>query len=201
MEKLDEKSSLGTEEKYSALFNSNPNYNFIIGLDGTILDLNEQAAQISSYLDDIVGKNFTELKDLFGEGEDPNKYKEILSLFLAGLDVEPVEIKIRDESDSDVWFELYPTLLEKDGSSLAAGNTYVGVSGFARAIHHAPHYCHLYRLLNPGKPFLYSFSQFNNIDLGSSTGRAAYQYWAVLAQVKALEYFVAGNYLFSGMSG
>jgi PAS domain S-box-containing protein len=111
--------SIGAEEKYWALFNSNPNYNFIIGLEGKIIDLNEQAAQISSSRNDIIGKNFTDLKNLFAEGEDPNKYKEILSLFLAGLDVEPVEIKIRDKSGYDRWMELYPTLLKKDGEPVA----------------------------------------------------------------------------------
>lgn len=114
LEKLND-SLLGTDEKYSALFNSNPNYNFIISLDGNIIDLNEQAAQISSTRDDIIGKNFTELEHIFGEGEDPNKYKEILSLFLAGIDVEPVEIKIKDKSGSNRWLELYPSLLEKEG--------------------------------------------------------------------------------------
>jgi len=119
LEKLSEKSLLGFDEKYSALFNSNPTYNFIIGLDGKVIDLNEQAAQISSSREDIIGKNFTELKDIFGEGEDPNKYKEILSLFLAGLDVEPVEIKIKDKNGSDRWLELYPSILEKDREPVA----------------------------------------------------------------------------------
>ncbi|MDD1763862.1 MAG: PAS domain S-box protein, partial [Methanobacteriaceae archaeon] len=111
--------AIGAEEKYLALFNSNPNYNFIIGLEGKIIDINEQAAQISSSKKDIIGKNFTDLRNLFAEGEDPNKYKEILSLFLAGLDVEPVEIKIRDKSGYDRWMELYPTLLKKDGEPVA----------------------------------------------------------------------------------
>ncbi|MEN6329976.1 MAG: PAS domain S-box protein [Methanobacteriaceae archaeon] len=115
LEKSDEKSVIGTEEKYSALFNSNPTYNFIIDLDGTIIDFNEQTAKISSSRDDFIGKNFTDLENIFGEGEDPNKYKEILSLFLAGLDVEPVEIKIKDKFGDNRWIELYPTLLEKNG--------------------------------------------------------------------------------------
>jgi PAS domain S-box-containing protein len=84
-------------------------------LDGKIIDINEQAAQISSSRDEIIGKNFTELKQIFGEGEDPKKYKEILSLVLAGIDVEPVEITIKDKSGSNKWLELYPSLLEKEG--------------------------------------------------------------------------------------
>ncbi len=119
LEKLNENSLLGVDEKYSALFNSNPAYNFIISLDGQVIDLNEQAAQISSSRDEIIGKNFTDLKDIFGEGEDPNKYKEILSLFLAGLDVEPVEIRIKDKNGSKMWMELYPTLLKKEGEAVA----------------------------------------------------------------------------------
>ncbi|HNR25618.1 MAG TPA: PAS domain S-box protein [Methanobacteriaceae archaeon] len=113
--KSDENSLLGFEEKYSALFNSDPTYKIIINLDGKIIDINEQAAQISSSRDEIIGKNFTELKQIFGEGEDPKKYKEILSLVLAGIDVEPVEITIKDKSGSNKWLELYPSLLEKEG--------------------------------------------------------------------------------------
>lgn len=70
-EKSDENSLLGFDEKYSALFNSDPTYKIIINLDGKIIDINEQAAQISSSRDEIIGKNFTELKQIFGEGEDP----------------------------------------------------------------------------------------------------------------------------------
>lgn len=113
--KSDENSLLGFDEKYSALFNSDPTYKIIINLDGKIIDINEQAAQISSSRDEIIGKNFTELKQIFGEGEDPKKYKEILSLVLAGIDVEPVEITIKDKSGSNKWLELYPSLLEKEG--------------------------------------------------------------------------------------
>ncbi|HMK53636.1 MAG TPA: PAS domain S-box protein [Methanobacteriaceae archaeon] len=108
------------EERYRMLFDSHPNYNFILGLDGKIIDINEQAAQISGLSKkDVVGKPFTDLAKYFGDGEDPAKYMELFSLLLAGLDIKPMELKIRAKEGLNRWLKLYPVVLKKDEKPFA----------------------------------------------------------------------------------
>ncbi|MDP3065230.1 MAG: PAS domain S-box protein, partial [Methanobacteriaceae archaeon] len=108
------------EEKYRIIFDSYPNYNFILGLDGKIMDINEQAVHISGLSKkDIVGKPFTDMENFFGDGEDPAKYIELLFLLLAGLDIKPFEINIRTKEGLKKWLEMHPTILKKDEKPFA----------------------------------------------------------------------------------
>ena len=63
-----EKALRESEQKYRALFSSTPDYTLLIGMDGTLIEVNEAARKITGLSEeDLIGKNFTDLKLLLDE--------------------------------------------------------------------------------------------------------------------------------------
>lgn len=105
-----------SEEKYRTLFESNPNYTILLGLDGVILDINAAAEDITGLSKDkFMGKHFTEL-EIFPEDE-LSKHEEIYPLLLKGEYKDPYESKIYDKKGKVRWLETIWTVIKKDEKS------------------------------------------------------------------------------------
>jgi PAS domain S-box-containing protein len=105
-----------SEEKYRTLFESNPNYTILLGLDGVILDINAAAEDITGLSKDkFMGKHFTEL-EIFPEDE-LSKHEEIYPLLSKGEYKDPYESKIYDKKGKVRWLETIWTVIKKDEKS------------------------------------------------------------------------------------
>jgi len=77
----------------------------------------------------------------------------------------------------------------------AAGNTYISLLGFSRAIDYTSHDGYFYRFFYLEQDFLHFPGYGGDIDLGPAADRAAYHDRAVLSQVETLQYLVGGGNL------
>lgn len=112
-QKKAEDESIESEEKYRTLFESNPNYTILLGLNGVILDVNAAAEDITGLSKDkFVGKHFTEL-EIFPE-DVLSKHEGIYPLLLKGEYVDPYESKIYDKKGKVHWLETIWTVIKKD---------------------------------------------------------------------------------------
>lgn len=106
-----------SEEKYRSLFESSPEAITIVGLDGTVLDCNTAAVQLSGLAKEhIIGRQFTEL-GLLREHDIPH----LMELFHSEVDGERVdstetELHIGGETKH---IEVFPALLRRDGKAYA----------------------------------------------------------------------------------
>jgi PAS domain S-box-containing protein len=103
---------------YRMIFESNTFFNILIGLDGKFIDVNNYYADfVGIPRDELIGSTFFEV-DVYAEGEDPGKYEQQFSIFLAGIKTGGSEVKLRTPRGSR-WVELHPTLLKDDNGNLA----------------------------------------------------------------------------------
>ncbi len=61
------RSLTGKEELYNVLFKHSPDYVFVLGLDGKIMDFNYEVEKIGGLKrQEIIGKHFSEFKEILG---------------------------------------------------------------------------------------------------------------------------------------
>lgn len=102
-----------SEEKYRTLFDFDPDYTILMGLDGVILDVNNAAEDLTGISkDEFVGKHFNQLKIL--PKEDLIKYGEIYSCLLKGKYIAPYESRVYDRKGEIHWVETMVTIIKKE---------------------------------------------------------------------------------------
>jgi PAS domain S-box-containing protein len=107
------KSLKESEEKYKHFFDSAPDFTVQLGMDGTIYDANEVAAQnLGKSKDELIGTHFTKIGMLFPE--DIPLHMEKFMRLLNGEHVEHYETRIQGKNGEVRWGDTYPILLKKD---------------------------------------------------------------------------------------
>lgn len=102
------------EEKYRTLFESNPDYTILIGLDGVILDVNSSAANFTNLSkEELIGKNYAEL-GLFPK-KDLHLLIESFANVLKGEIIRPFQNRLVSKEASISWVETQLVPLMKDG--------------------------------------------------------------------------------------
>ncbi len=107
--KLAERKLIESEEKYRTLFTASPEGVVLIGLDGTILDCNAAAEEISGIKkEDLINKSFMELS-LFNK-EEMLRLIELFPKALTGEFRDTVDVSIQSCGEKR-WVEVFPALL------------------------------------------------------------------------------------------
>ncbi len=103
-----------SEEKYRTLFESDPDYTVLVGLDGVILDINTATVNFTGIpKEKLIGANFTGL-DLFPE-EDAALQLENFILAVKTQDVQAFQCRIFNKEGEYSWIESKMVPIEKDG--------------------------------------------------------------------------------------
>jgi PAS domain S-box-containing protein len=103
-----------SNEKYRTLFESDPNYTVLVGLDGKILDINNSAIDfIGMPREELLNKKYTDT-GLFSEEDEAIQIKNFANA-IAGLDGEPFQCKISNKDGDESWLESQLVPLKKDG--------------------------------------------------------------------------------------
>ena len=106
-----------SEEKYRLLFDSSPESIAIIGLDGTILDVNQAGVDfVALTRDEIAGENLNTFSPF--HQEDIPGFANIFSRLLQGEQISPVQLRVK-KGQQDIWVESFPSLLKRDGRAYA----------------------------------------------------------------------------------
>jgi len=112
--KIAEESLKESEEKYRALFESDPDYTILLGLDGYLLDVNPAATKITGRSkEELVGKHFMDLT-IFPE-EELTSHREMFSHFVTGKNIDPYESRIYDYDGKIRWIEIKQTPIRMHG--------------------------------------------------------------------------------------
>ncbi len=112
--KIAEEALKENEEKYRALFESDPDYTILLGLDGYLLDVNPAAAKITGLSkEELVGKHFMELS-IFPE-EELASHREMFPYFVSGKNIDPYESRIYDYNGKIRWIEIKQTPVKTKG--------------------------------------------------------------------------------------
>lgn len=107
-----EETILKSEERYKTLFELDPDYTILLGLDGVIMDVNSAAVQVNGLSkEELVGKHFMEI-DMFPE-EDRDLHDEMFSKLLEDEDVAPYESRIMDSNGVLHWVKTVLTVVRK----------------------------------------------------------------------------------------
>lgn len=102
------------EEKYRALFESNPDYTILVGLNGIILDVNSAAVKFTNLSkEELIEKNYTEL-EIFPQKDLPHLMEKFIQV-LKGEIVEPFQYRIINKEGSYSWVETQLVPLMRDG--------------------------------------------------------------------------------------
>ena len=102
-----------SEERFSSIFESDPDYIMLLGLDGAILDVNATAEQVNgSSKDDLVGKHFNELK-IFPK-EDLDLHNQMFLRLLKNGDITPYESRIIDKDGKFHWVKNVLTTIKRE---------------------------------------------------------------------------------------
>ena len=116
--KMAEKELKESEQKYRTLFNSSPDSTILIGTDGTLMDVNYAAQEITGLSKgNLIGKNFTELGLLLDE-EMPLHIEKV-SQVLRGKSLKPYESRFIDRNGKVRYAETYLKALKKDDEIFA----------------------------------------------------------------------------------
>ncbi|OPX57871.1 MAG: cyclic-di-GMP phosphodiesterase [Methanobacterium sp. PtaB.Bin024] len=104
--KLAEQSLKESEKKYKTLFTSNPDYTVLLGVDGTLLDLNDTATDFMGLSrEEVIGENFAEL-NLFPKEEISLHIRQFTKAF-EGHAVGPYQYRLLDKNGKERWAEGY----------------------------------------------------------------------------------------------
>lgn len=104
-----------SEIKYKSLFESNPDYTILSGLDGVTLDVNVAAEKIIGLSkEELVGKHFSELK--FFPTDEIKLHGEKFSHLLKQENVAPYESRIFDKNADLRWVITSLTLILEDNT-------------------------------------------------------------------------------------
>lgn len=107
------KSLKESEEKYKQFFDSAPDFNVQIGMDGIIYDANKVAAKnLGKSKDELIGTHFTKIGMLFPE--DIPLHMDKFTHLLKGEQVKHYETRVRGKSGEIHWGDTYPLILKKD---------------------------------------------------------------------------------------
>jgi PAS domain S-box-containing protein len=110
-----EKALTESEEKYRTLFNSNPDYTFLMGPDGEIKDVNEATTKIIGFSkEEILGNTFADLGIKLKWDVGP--YMDKIASALQGKQVDPFETKIMDVNGDFHWLNIFNSIIKKEGS-------------------------------------------------------------------------------------
>lgn len=103
-----------SEEKYRSLFESDPDYTVLVGLDGVILDANTATVNFTGLSkEQLIGKNFTGL-GIFPD-EDATLQLENFTRAIKTQDVQAFQCKIFNKKGNYSWIESKLVPLEKNG--------------------------------------------------------------------------------------
>jgi PAS domain S-box-containing protein len=103
-----------SEEKYRTLFESDPNYMVLVGLDGVILDVNDATLSFSGLSKErLIGERFTDLG--FFPEEDAQLQVKNLFLAIKEENVQAFQCKIINKTGGYSWIESQLVPLEKEG--------------------------------------------------------------------------------------
>ncbi len=103
-----------SEEKYRTLFERSPEMITLIGLDGRIIDFNDNEFEVAGWTkDQIIGKSFMELGVIPEDKITDNM--ELFSKILGGEEAGPIEVEVETRDKGHRWLENYVTFLNKDG--------------------------------------------------------------------------------------
>lgn len=102
------------EEKYKTLFESNPDYTILIGLDGVILDVNSSAVKFTNRSkEEIIGRTYAEL-ELFPK-KDLHLLMESFADVLKGEIIGPFQNRLVSKEANISWVETQLVPIMKDG--------------------------------------------------------------------------------------
>ncbi|MBI5458747.1 PAS domain S-box protein [Methanobacterium sp.] len=103
------------EEKYRTLFESNPDYTILIGLDGVILDVNSSAANFTNLSkEELIGKTYAEL-GLFPK-KDLHLLIESFANVLKGEIIGPFQNRLLSKEANISWVETQLVPIMKEGN-------------------------------------------------------------------------------------
>jgi two-component system, sensor histidine kinase PdtaS len=104
-----------SEEKYRTLFEQDPYFNMILGIDGTILDVNNTITDIMGLSkENIIGTNFSELENI--PSEDVAQYESKIKSLLKGEHVEPFESHFKDIYGGSSWVLIHLKAIMDNGN-------------------------------------------------------------------------------------
>jgi PAS domain S-box-containing protein len=112
--KIMEEALRTSEEKYRTLFESDPNYTILVGLDGVILDVNNAAVNFAgSSKEKLIGEKFTEL-GLFLEEEIDLQLKNFTRTIQTRM-IQAFQCRVFNKGGGISWIESRLVPLEKEG--------------------------------------------------------------------------------------
>ncbi len=102
-----------SEEKYRTLFNSDPDYTVLVGLDGVILDVNSATIDFTGLSkEELIGSNFAEL--YMFSAEDETLQLENFTQVIETQEVQTFQCKIFNKEGEYSWIESKLVPLEKE---------------------------------------------------------------------------------------
>ncbi len=102
-----------SEDKYKTLFQSNPDYTILVGLDGVLADVNPAAEQITGIpKENLVGKRFNEV-GIFPE-EELGLHNEMFSHTVKHGIISPYKARIIDKKGKTRWVLNQSTIIKKE---------------------------------------------------------------------------------------
>jgi PAS domain S-box-containing protein len=110
--KLSEEILKESEEKYSTIFNSSPNYIYLTNCEGNILDCNQAMLNGSGRsLEEFKGKNFLN----FYAGDNITELLKIFDILRKGKEIRGLEVHAKDIHGEINTFEIDSVPLKEDG--------------------------------------------------------------------------------------
>jgi len=101
------------EKKYRTLFDADPDYTILLGMDGIIQDVNDATTVISGLSkEDLIGKNFSELEII--PKEDLSFHLEKINSLLRGESVNPFQSQFIDKEGNIHWVLIHLSAIMKD---------------------------------------------------------------------------------------
>lgn len=108
------RSLTGKEELYNVLFKHSPDYVFVLGLDGKIMDFNYEVEKIGGLKrQEIIGKHFSEFKEILGG--DISKHEKFMEDLIRGGSVAPFDSDFVGPSGKKHIMKLIPVPIKKEG--------------------------------------------------------------------------------------
>ena len=112
-----------SEQKYRTLFNEDPDYNLLLGIDGTIKDINKATINlIGLSKKELVGKNYSQLE--ITPTDDDEFHFDNINRLLKGENIEPFESRFIDKNGDIHWIMIHLTAVKNESDSyiLAIGS-------------------------------------------------------------------------------
>jgi|GEM_PF-368871 len=102
-----------SEERYKTLFQIDPDYTILLGLDGKIIDVNSAAEQFyNQSKDELVGKHYTHLR--MKSTEDDGLRDKMFTALLNNREVPPYESRVIDWEGKLHWIKTVLTIIKRN---------------------------------------------------------------------------------------